>query len=281
MAALPSLLTTYLTLLTEALATPSTTPDPFASYSISVLLNGLSSMKTNSEAVLLRDPTLLCLLLRAIDTIERRGSELLTNCDLQVAHESIALLVSFFANVKSSQTCTLTPRVSHFIRGSDALCALLYDLCASSASWSNRCFYLFLLTELQASGFDIHMTPAFLQHLLRSNESLTVRCATRLFVLNAPLFVEALRTLPAEERSAAIQFFAKTSLTEPKDVVPTKGETVHDMYSKDIQALLSRNLAIVANCALTDHDSVTLTVKNARSYVLWLYRVRAARWCES
>ena len=42
------------------------------------------------------------------------------------------------------------------------------------------------------------MTASFLQHILRSHESLTVRCAVRLFVLNTPLFVEALRTLPAD-----------------------------------------------------------------------------------
>ena len=167
--------------------------------------------------------------------------------------------------------------MSHFIRGSDELCALLYDLCTASASWSNRCFYLFLLTELQASGFDVHMTASFLQHILRSSESLTVRCAVRLFVLNTPLFVEALRTLSAAEQPAVIRFFAKNALTDPTDVIPAKDAVVHDAYSQDVQALLARNLAIMMNCGLTDHDGITMTVKNVRSYVIWLYHVAAAR----
>ena len=150
-------------------------------------------------------------------------------------------------------------------------------ICTASASWSNRCFYLFLLTELQASGFDVHMTASFLQHILRSNESLTVRCAVRLFVLNTPLFVEALRTLPANEQPAVIRFFAKNALTDPTDVIPTKDAVAHDAYSRDVQSLLARNLAIMMNCGLTDHDGIPMTVKNVRSYVIWLYHVAAAR----
>ena len=57
-------------------------------------------MKLYPVIVLLRDPALLCSLLRAIDTIERRGSELLTNLDLQTAHESISLLISFMVSLR-------------------------------------------------------------------------------------------------------------------------------------------------------------------------------------
>ena len=74
-----------------------------------------------------------------------------------------------------------------------------------------------------------------------------------------------------------IRFFAKNALTDPTDVLPAKGAVVHDAYSKDVQALLARNLAIMVNCGLTDHDGVTMTVKNARSYVIWLYHVAVAR----
>lgn len=168
-------------------------------------------------------------------------------------------------------------RVSHLIHGSDALCSLLFELASSSTSWSNRCFYIYLLTELQASGFDVHMTSSFLQRILRSNEPLTVRCSTRLFVLNAPLFVEALRTLPADEQPAVIQFFAKNSLTEPNDVAPSKRAAEHDKYSKSIQMLLSRNVAMTMSCPLTDHDGLTITMKMGYGYVIWLYRVRVAR----
>lgn len=100
-AAVSSLLTAYFDLLNSALSTPSTTPDPFISYSIRVLLAGLSIMKTNTITVLLRNPTLLCHLLRAIDTVERRGSELLTNWELEAVHVSISRLVTLFATEKS------------------------------------------------------------------------------------------------------------------------------------------------------------------------------------
>lgn len=99
-AAIPSLLAAYFGLLQDALATPGTTPDAFTSYSITVLLGGFSVMKLYPVVVLLRDPALLCSLLRAIDTIERRGSELLTNLDLQTAHESISLLISFLVGLR-------------------------------------------------------------------------------------------------------------------------------------------------------------------------------------
>lgn len=162
------------------------------------------------------------------------------------------------------------------------MCSLLYELCASSTSWSNRSFYLFLLTELQSTGFEVHMTTEFIQTLLRSNESITVRCATRLFVLNTPLFVEAIATLRDDEKQAVLEFFTKTAITEATDVVKTAGSaSVHDTYSKDIQALLLRNIAMTGSFHLTDHDGISsMVIRNANRNVLWLFKVGQKRWSD-
>ena len=69
------------------------------------------------------------------------------------------------------------------------------------------------------------MTTEFIQTLLRSNESITVRCATRLFVLNTPLFVEAIATLRDDEKQAVLELFTKTAITEAAGS-PRKAERV-------------------------------------------------------
>ena len=154
------------------------------------------------------------------------------------------------------------------------MCSLLYELCSSSTSWSNRSFYLFILTELQSAGFDVHVTTEFIQSLLRSNESVTVRCATRLFVLNTPLFIEAITTLGDDEKQTTLQ-----SITEATDAVEVVGSTsVHDTYSKDIQALLLRNIAMMGSFHMTDHDGVSsMVIRNTHRNVLWLLKVEPKR----
>lgn len=99
-ASLHALLSAYLHLLARLTESSGETAKVYSSYSIFVLMSGLSVMRHSVCHTLFSDPTLLCMLLRVIDAVEKRGRDLLTDVDLQMTMEAISTTIALIASVQ-------------------------------------------------------------------------------------------------------------------------------------------------------------------------------------
>ena len=94
------MLSAYLHLLARLTESSGETAKVYSSYSIFVLMSGLSVMRHSVCRTLFSDPTLLCMLLRVIDAVEKRGRDLLTDVDLQMTMEAISTTIALIASVQ-------------------------------------------------------------------------------------------------------------------------------------------------------------------------------------